>query len=360
MSLWSWFFERQIEYEEEGDYERLRMTQLHDEAAAIVEAEPHRGCELLKTGQQMAEQLKEPWWAYLYEVWYILYTVDYKHDFSNILDDAIACYLRGQRPELEGHPWWIGAINKLIEIYLMIDAEGYAEEIEKALAHADSVIPQGPGDHRYVYLFERMRFYKKVGRLEEAWEVGQEHLDLVDAANENEPWYASNALAELCAVAFKQDKWDALAEYATELEALTQERRNRKRRESEALTWQAIVIRRQGDNEDDARRFFHRANNISRRIGEPPSGDQSDATAYFYQLANDFERALRARERELDTIKDLGMFDREAHAHVERCRWLAQLGRLTDDALEQAHNAANRLKKPESYRKQLDEIAANR
>ncbi|MGF1582451.1 MAG: hypothetical protein ACFCD0_24255 [Gemmataceae bacterium] len=355
MSLWSWFTAKEAEYQIYGDDERLKMAECFEEAFDVAERNPDLACQLHRKGQRLAEQLDEPWWAYLYEVWYVLTVVSHKRDFRNLLDDAMACYLKGNRPELAGHPWYLAIVNKLSSIYIAIDVEGYREELTSAFAHADSVIPPGPGEHRSVFLSGKTTFLRMTGRLEEAWQTALEHLELIESAKRIDSWYLTNVRASLACVSFYRRDWESLEYYATEVEELARRATNRLSDLGEALLWQAVIAQRDGHS-DHAHRLYNRGRNVLRSLGELPSDEYFDTLAYFHELANDYEHAVWARDHALQTIQNRGMLGTEARWHVDRCRLRRLADELTQQDMAQAREAANKLRKPQPSLDRLQRI----
>lgn len=355
MGLWSWFIEMESEYEEAGDEERIEMALCYRLASDVAEQDPDEACRHYRRGRHLAEQLGEPWWAYLYEVWNILTLVEDKRDFRGLLDDAIACYLRGTRPELEGHPWYLAIVNKLIAIYTEIDAEGYSDPIFQALAHADSVIPKESLEHRSVYMGEKSSFLQKIGRLDETWQTCLEHLELVESGEKVDKGYAANARAGLGEAAFYRRDWDNLEEYAGELESLARRCEHRQSDLSEAILWQAILAQREGDGEL-ALRLSRQARSIMSSLGVMPSESYFDSLAYFHQLDGDYESALRVREQAFETIADHGLLGLESRLLIQRCRLRGLLGELTPKDLGRAREAVRKLRKPLRLLEEIREI----
>ncbi len=355
MSLWSWFTTKEAEYEIAGDEERLEMAECFEEAFDIAEKDPDLACQIHRRGRALAERLGEPWWAYLYEVWYVLTVVAHKRDFRGLLDDAIACYLKGNRPELRGHPWYLAIVNKLNSIYTAIDVEGYRDEIAAALEHADSVIPPGPGEHRSVHLSGKTTFLRLTGRLEEAWETAMDHLALLESASRMDSWYSTNVRASLANVAFYRGDWENLKLYATQLETLARKASNRHSDLAEALLWQAVLTRCEGEV-DEAQRLYHQARNGMRALGELPSEEYFDTLAYYHEVGDDFDRAVWARDHALETIGNRGMFGAETRMQVDRCRLRKLAGKLNAEDISRTREAISKLRKPEPMLARLQEI----
>jgi hypothetical protein len=79
----------------------------------------------------------------------------------------------------------------------------------------------------------------------------------------------------------------------------------------------------------------------------------ADALAQYYELAGDNKAVLGIRDRELAAIENKGMKHRSAVLHVERCKLLNRMSVLTLDDLNDAREAAAKMKHPEWYLERL-------
>ena len=77
-------------------------------------------------------------------------------------------------------------------------------------------------------------------------------------------------------------------------------------------------------------------------------------------MAGELQQALAVRDRELAAIVDRGRLVSECEVHIKRCRLLALLGRLHEEDVTEARQAASRLRKPDVYLAELEQAAAGK
>jgi hypothetical protein len=355
MAIWDWFHDCCRQFAAAGDEERLRMAALHDEGFNCQETDPNRSIAVFTEGRQLAERLGEPWWVLFYDTWRVIATLGYKKDFRNVLDLAVRCALEVRKPQYAGHPWRFAAFNNLVHAYVGIDADGYAAEIEDALAYLEAEIPPGPNDDRYVMLGDKRAFLIERGLLPEAYAVAQTQVALVDSDGGNADWYAVQVHSALCWLCAQSGDWDGVAAHAETTEKLARRRGQCETELAEAQLWQAVLARRAGD-EAQAGRAYRTATARMARLRTPPSPDYHDALALYFALAGDLPRALRVRDRELESIVERGRLAYECRVRIKRCRLLAQMGQLQEADLAVARASAGKLRLPERFLAEIGQI----
>ena len=125
---------------------------------------------------------------------------------------------------------------------------------------------------------------------------------------------------------------------------------------SECQLWQALIARRAGD---EARALALRRTAVARmsRLKQPPTPHWFNALCAWALDENDLPAALRVRDLELATYADHGQLGYESYCHLERCRLLARMGPLPEEALTAARLAAGKLRDPAPRLAELDAIA---
>lgn len=346
MNVWEMNTRLREEFELRGDRERVRMADLCNHALDVAEENPDKACSMMLEGRRLAEQLGEPWWVFFYEVWYAYAVMDHKLDYSEILDDVVACAVKAQRPEFLDHPWRIAAMNALLNAYLAIDPVGYADEVHKALVYVDSILPPGPGDDRFVLTKKKIQYNQELGHLDKALALSLGYVKLTDEHGCS-PWYQCQAYFLLAWTYYYRREWEELQGILGPIEDLTRVPRNRMAPNLvQVLLMKASLLRRAGQSQE-AQQAFQEANFRQARLGEVPTSEFYEVKAHYQVLGGELEAGLQTRVDEIATLTGRGMLVDECKAHVQRCRLLRQLGRLTDEALEQAREAARKLRKPE-------------
>ncbi len=342
----------------EADPDRMRMVDLHSQAWELIESHPASAAKMLLHAQELATQLREPWWAFFYAVWHVIVVIYHELKFTDVLEHAIECTLTALKPEGLDHPWRVAAFRNLGRVYEMIDAVGYAEKIEETFDYLEGLIPPGPGGDRYVYLESKSSFFVALERYDEAIAAASENLELVQQTAgtvEYNVWYDLNAHMSFCSAYFQSKDWEGLQRYLPDSEALARKHPKRRSTLGEILLLQAILLKRENRHEE-AERLRQQGETIRAHIGKIPSGVYFNGTAYYHELGNNLTEALEVRDTELRTIEGRGMLGWEADAHLERCGILAKLGQLDDNAVSQAREAIGKLRRPEKSLEKLAEI----
>jgi hypothetical protein len=358
MAIWDWYFDCLSEFRAAEDEERLWMAHLHDQGFTLQETDPDGALAAFAEGRAIAARLNEPWWVLFYDVWRVIGLLAYKQDFRDVLDLAVHCAVEIRKPQYAGHPWRFATYNNLVNAYIGIDPLGYEEAIRQALDYLDAEVPPGPNDDRYVMLGKKRIFLREIGRWDEAYRVALGHLDLVASDPDDTGWYAVSVSADLCWLCWRRGDWDGVAAYAVATEEVTRRVQQSQEELAEAMLWQAVLARRAGD-EEAGRRLRRRAAACVGRLGAPPSVEYFDGLALYHELGDSLTAALKVRERELETVSGRGRLAAECRAHVKRCRLLGRLGRLRDEDLDAARAAAARLRRPQTYLAEIDEIAGS-
>jgi hypothetical protein len=244
-----------------------------------------------------------------------------------------------------------------VHAYVGIDPDGYAAEIEEALAYLEAEIPPEPNDDRYVMLGDKRTFYAERGLLREAYAVALAQVNLTDNDRNNADWYAVQVHSSLCWLCAQFEDWDGVAAHAETTEKLARRRGQCETELSEAQLWQAVLARRAGD-EAGAGRAYRTATARMNRLRTPPAPDFHDALALYFTLAGDLPRALRVRDRELESILDRGRLAYECRVRIKRCRLLSQLGQLQEADLAAARAAAGKLRLPEKHLTEIEQVVS--
>ncbi|HKB38658.1 MAG TPA: hypothetical protein VKD72_19595, partial [Gemmataceae bacterium] len=162
------------------------------------------------------------------------------------------------------------------------------------------------------------------------------------------------AHCDLCEIAHRRQDWEALREWSGEGEALAR-RTDEHLKVAEFLLWQALLARRDGD-EELARRHLRRALSRSRRVRSLPGTAYYNVLCAYHELGGELDRALEVRDLELRRLEGKGRLHDETRCRVKRCRLLGQLGRPLEAELADARTAASRLRDPAPHLEELDRI----
>ncbi|HZT80363.1 MAG TPA: hypothetical protein VFA26_09080 [Gemmataceae bacterium] len=356
MSRWEWVHEFRREAQARGDRDRVWLADLHGAAYRFRETDPDVVLRMFREGRQLAEKLGEPWWSLFYAHWHVVALLHFKYDYRNVLDLAVRNALEARKPLYEGFPERVHIYDDLVSAYIGIDPDGYAEQITEALRSLEQQVEAG-ASARYTVEGGWREFALERDRWEEARESALRTLALADGdpRRHTADHYASFAYAGLCEVAFHARDWDRLREYAEAGEEVVR-RVGHQVELSEFILWQALLARREG-NEPKAMRLCRQAVLKVSRIQMPIARPYYDGLCAFHELGGRPDRALPARERELQPVAGMGRFNYESRCRLKRCELLARLGRPFDEELAAARTVAARLKHPEKYLEPLDRLA---
>jgi hypothetical protein len=328
-----------------GDEARLRLTRLGGQAYDHRETDPDRARALYEEGSRLAEVLGEPWWKLHYDNWRVTAMLCFQRDYREVLGLAVQNVLELRKPLYLHFPSRFSVQRNLISCYIGIDADGYATEIEEALAHLEAEVPE-TDDARYLVLGSRREFYLDTGRLDLAVEAGMQGLrwaaaDPHPSAGEQSAVFVYSTL---CVVAGLRRDWTSLDDWSREGERLAR-RKDLQLELCEFLVWEAVVARQRGD-EERGRYLFRRALTRLGRLKMPPDSHFHEGVCAYHELAGDLVQALQVREQELERIAGRGQLDYECRVRIQIAALLQRLGQSCDAALAGARVALKPLRAP--------------
>lgn len=353
--VWEWFRDRAQEYIDAEDVDRFEMARVAFEFHAYSESDPAQMIQELKRGRDLAKQLNEPWWAYLYEVWIALGYQEHLQDLRQGLQESIHAVNEGRKPILHGHPWKIAATNTLLACYVRIDPIGYEPAIRQCIAELDKEIPPGPGEHRFVMMEHYSDLERALGDLPKAERIALDYIALFDQSRGIANAYLMFPVQDMCWISYHQGDFQKLMAYAMQTEEIAQEEEDRRLVVAEAKAWQAICERLSG-NESKAKSLIRMATNLSKRFTKVPDPEYFDALAYFHQTGGDFPLALAVRDEQLAKLAGKGQFGPQVDALLKRAEVLQQLGQFSSAEAAAVREAFANLKNPKPYEDRLSQL----
>ena len=359
MSLWDWIEEFAAEADASGDEQRLALWETQLRAFNHGKENPDAMLAVLEEGRALAQLLHEDWWVLHLDHWRLQALLHYKLDYRDVLDLAVQATLEARKPAYAQLPQRICLHEDLIYAYLGIDPLGNADAIRRALDYMHSEVTEDL-DCRYCVQNCRTEFALLRGALEEAEQSARLTLAMADddVHRSTAEHHAAYAHCDLCEVAHRRQDWDALREASAEGEEVAR-RTEEHLKVAEFLLWQALMARRDG-NEELARRRQRQALARARRVKSLPGTTYYNILCAFHELGGEPERALAVRNLELERLEGKGRLHEECRCRVKRCRLLAQMGRPLEDELTAARASARTLRDPAPHLAELDRIAAER
>ncbi len=355
MSIWQWVHEFARDASESGDDQRFQIYQLALEASEYGKEDPELNLATLNEGRALASQLNEPWWILFFDHWRLQNLLNYQRDFREVVEIAVTATLEARKPIYAHFPQRICLHEDLITAYLGIDPLGYSNVITEAMDYMKAEVPDDV-ECRFCAESCRAEFALVCNDLDGAEKSARRTLKMADECEtqSTSDHHGAAACGYLCTVSYRRQDWESLREWSDMGEEL-----NRKRDEdlglATQLIWKAILTRIHGD-EDQAKRIRHRAISRVKRARSTPGADYYDALCAFHEQGDELDKALLVRERELARISGKGRLHDECQIHLKRCRILAKLGELSEEALQEAREAANRLRDPKPILAELDQL----
>jgi hypothetical protein len=355
MDIWDWILERRKEYTAAGDNDRLRLTTCWQRAFPFREKDPDQAVALMSEGVALAEELGERWWTMLLNHWRLSALIHFKKDYRQAIELAVRNSLAAAKPENTAFPARLSLYSDLIDVYLGVDAEGYADQIRATLAYLDKEIAQAD-EQRYMLLGSTRDFHMHLGDFAAAEATVMQAMDLVgrDPDRRQGIHHSVFNISALCWIAYQQQDFEKMADAAADGEQAARTVGHQMEL-CEFLAWQAVVARKQGD-ELRARRLQSTANTTMSRIQMPPNREYPDAMVLFHELGGDLDKALQVRDRELAANDNLGRLAYLCEVRVKRCTLLAKMGRLQAADVDAARQAAQKLRKPERWLAETEKL----
>ena len=276
MSKWAWCHEYEADARAKGDADRLRMARLHYDGWNWRDTDPDQAYALYDQGWQLARRLSEPWWQLFYAHWRLGALLYFKRDYRDVLGPAVEAVLEVRKPQYDAFPFRFAIFYDLVSAYLGIDAPGYADPIRQALHSLEHDVPRSGEDH---FLLEdsKRAFALALDDLDAAEQATLRSMRMADEIGEQHS--AAHHMAfnycGLCAVAFKRNDWERLAEHAAEGEQAAR-RIGYKLQISECQMWTALLALRSGD-QTRARPLRTQAISRVSRLKRPPSSSWFNA-----------------------------------------------------------------------------------
>lgn len=353
MSVWDWIHEHDTQAIQAGDFDRLRLRELFDEAGEYFQRDPDLALALLRDGINLAKSLNQPWWVLFFEHWTLQVLTWFKFDFRDAVSRAVRCVLEARKPGYERLPQRICLHEDLIWAYMGVDPLGHQAEVRQALDYMSQEIDDSL-ECRFCLMELRTEFALARQEINEAESWARQELAL--ACDAGADHYELSCYVTLCTIAGRREDWDALEQWVPLAESLARQRK-KDAELSTALAWKAVLARARGD-EELARRSRRQALAARSRIKSQPSPNHFAALIRYHELAEQWEDALQVLEYQLSLLKDCSRNYLECRCRIRRCELLARLGRLDETARNEAREAARRLRDPAPHLQEIDRLGS--
>ena len=352
--VWAWIRDYASDAMERRDGPRIELVQRVWAALQQTRTQPDDAVEAFRQAQDLAARMEEPWWMMFCDHWTLQTLLFRKRDFVQSLPLALNAVEQARAPVFDEFPQRICLQEDLISALQGTDPIGHAPRIAEALAAMEAeVSPQSACYHCLLGL--RTEHLRDTGRLAEARDNALAASK--QAALASDYHHVAEAYANLCQIAFLQNDWPRLRQWSTAGEMFD----GRKTDEgciAELRMWQAAALRRAGE-EADAFRQCRIARSRARAPGIVPTAGFFDAWSTLYEVAGDFRRALRVRDRELALLAGNGQAYLECQCHLKRARLRQALQLPFADDVAEVRRISASLRSPGGVQMELDDLLKN-
>lgn len=353
MSVWDWFRNFTRTAYISNDPQRIHMLQLYYESTHDRRS-PDQRLSLLMQSRQLGEELREPCWILWIDHWRIEVLQWAKRDFKTALDVAVRAVMLSRKPENRICQIADRIHINLVEVYLGLDAVGYADSIRENL---DYVATEMRLDYesRCMMEFRRSCLEIELDELEQADASAWRCIEACENAD-GSSYYLAIAYANLCITAFRRRDYDRLRDYAIVGEICAHNSGGGERIYLQNFkAWQALAARH--DSETEIANALHRqALHYIRFANITPDLHFYTAVCAYHEMAEEWEPALRLRDQQLEETSVSGSPYAECMCRLERCRLLKRMGKPLENEIETARQVAEGLVDPGYYLERLDKV----
>ncbi|HEX9998583.1 MAG TPA: hypothetical protein VGB45_15695 [Abditibacterium sp.] len=326
---WQWITEFAISAGSRGDFERLRLVEILEEAQSYPNEDPDARLALYQTGRELAAQLIEPWWVVVFEYWKSETLLYYKADPEGALQIAAKMVVETRKPIYAAQPERVGLSLNFIAAYSKIDPIGYEKPIRDAIAAGEGDWATFAGFHE-VFWQLRTRFLTSIGD-EAALEAAWEHLRVSEnyhaQQRDSSAHYVIYALADLLTALWRFDRETAraltgeLAQVGCELAPWSENERL-----GALFTMWRAVGERLVENEAVAARLYKTAQRKQIHLA-PPHNALFAPALIFHEIADEREKMLEICDAASKVANAHALRFEEASWLLQKCGILAGMGR---------------------------------
>lgn len=349
MSLWAWIEEFSAQAFAERDVERLRLVNLCWETLPLTATQPARALEALAQGRELAERLGERRWKLFFQHWTLQTLIFRTRDFVQALPLAEKAVAEVQDTQFADFPQRICLHDDLINVYLGIDPNRYAQPIKAMLTPLQAEVS---ADSECRLCLQSLRVDLAIAQGQ--WPAAFEETGRLMNMASRSLHHTANGYALLCRIAHGQRDRTGLYRWAWQADPVATAY-GKKDSAAEIWMWQALASRWTG-REEEAMTCYRKARTAARKLGAAPPGGFFDAWSEYHQTVGAFRRALNARRREQIAIASRGQTAAELRCLQQIIRLRTSLGQPVADELQAAWTLAQTLADPKPILAELAEF----
>lgn len=345
-SVWDWVDRFYYTTDDEG----LGLYRKFLDGMDQLDHDPDLAIAILNQVRQMAKEKGLDWWVQLATHWELQALLHYKQDYSNVIEIAAQAAVEVRKPQYTELPQRVCLHEDLISAYCGRDPLGYKDIIQGAIDYMQSQVK--PGIDCYLCLQSlRIDFLMLMEKYDEAKRINLEFLE----ASQGEDYHLGSAYRLLCQIAYVQEDWTSLENWATLGIQTAQKTRSSSApaQLAEVQMWRALYEQKTGDK-DQAVTLYKQA--VMTAESYPPGvyDGYYDAAAAFFELGNQLDQALTLRETQYTKVSKESRYYMEIRCLLEIIRLKHSLSLPKDELIQQAEAVIRKLKDPTPILKRLD------
>lgn len=348
VDLWDWFY--QYEVVNRSDPLRGKLPQLYNLARQKFENASEEALMLLTQGRDLAEKHDEPCWQLFFNYWISEIYIYYKDDQALGLDLAVRNAVEARKPQYSACPVRARVLRALIDAYATSDPISYSDQILENLDYLEQNVALDIDTWRLIES-RRATLALEFNNLDEAQGAALHYMERSD----NNEFRLRGAYDMLCEIAYRRGNIEEALKHAQAGETVSRRVHNSRRIIITFVLWQAVCQRKLG-NEAEAQRLYNTA------ILRATSGE-GKITCYaqnlvceYHEIGGEFEQALQWRSEQINQVISTHNPHLECECRRKLCRLRALMGLPFEEELAAAHEAANRLLKPDYFIAKLHRI----
>ncbi len=345
-----WYTASVAQARADHDLPTLQLAALYDQSTNCMETDPDQALTLLAQGQTSAQQQGKLCWALFFVHWQVAANIFNKQDFKTGLDLAVRAAVEAQKPIYQDCPHVPWTQIGLLDAYIRTDPISYETQMRDTIAYLQTHFGND-AEIRQLMLGRLYYLEMVMSRYEEAHQLALKFLAEAGKDNRVLMW-AYQLLTDDC---YRLNMPSDGLEYAQTGETLARRQKHHLRALASFCAWQTLFLRQSGDRLE-ARRLHNVAQTYAAQIGAKLYESYYNALCAYYELEEQFDRALRLRDAELvDVLESNSLYD-EAKIRVWRMRLLAKMGLPIDQELAAARVIVSKMEKPAYYLAKIDQV----
>lgn len=349
VQLWPWFNEFGRQARITDDQERLRLYKIDDNAFDHREKNPEQALALRREGVALAERLHEPCMALFYEYRVVEVLLFHLARYEEGLALATKIVTKASQEAFINCPARARVFITLISAYFETDALSYIDEIMAMVETMENHIPLDDDTHRRLFAY-RAKLAMELHQYDKATEEALKYLEISAAS----AFRCTHAYGILGHLAYLQHN-DRLALDYSYLMQETAIRANQHASLAHSYGWQALLLMQ--DMPEEAHRLFMLAIAEASVLSLPKELNMLYGKCRYYDARGEYEKSLFLWDEQIQLMNPRTP-NRQTYFYtfLRRCFVLRQMRRLTEADVEQTRQAARRMRKPEKYLAQIEEL----